>query len=319
MMKGSGKIFLLRLIDGENDLMKKLISYGGLLCGVLALSTSGIFVKLAEAPSAITAFYRLLFALLILIPFVLLSRERRAELLTLPLKNRVLSVLSGVLLAIHYILWFESLRHTSLASSTVLVTLQPVFTILFSFLFLRERQTKIGMTGCLVALVGSFIIGYGDFRTGTEALMGDLMALLAAALISMYFFIGQQLRKDTSATVYSVLGYSGSVVFLAVYALLRQEPFFGYELPVWQCFLGLGLVSTVLGQFVFNLLLKWLPATTISMSILGEPVGTCILGYFILQETIGFRQGLGMLVILGGLRVYFLAEPLGRMFHRKQA
>ena len=288
------------------------------MCGVLALSTSGIFVKLAEAPSAITAFYRLLFALLILIPFVLLSRERRSELLTLPMKNRMLSVLSGVLLAIHYILWFESLRYTSLASSTVLVTLQPVFTILFSFLFLRERQTKIGMAGCLVALAGSFIIGYGDFQTGPEALMGDLMALLAAALISMYFFIGQQLRKDTSATVYSVLGYSGSVVFLAAYALLRQEPFFGYELPVWQCFLGLGLVSTVLGQFVFNLLLKWLPATTISMSILGEPVGTCILGYFILQETIGFRQGLGMLVILGGLVVYFLAEPLGRMLHRER-
>ena len=298
--------------------MKRLISYLALICGVFFLSTSAIFVKVAEAPSAITAFYRLFFALLILIPAVVLSPGRRAELKALPVKRWVMSIASGVLLGIHYILWFESLRFTSVASSTVLVTLQPLFTILFSFVVLRQKQTRLGLLGCAIALAGSFLIGWGDFQVGREAFFGDLLALLAAALISLYFFIGQFVRKDTSATVYSVLGYGGSVLFLLVYALVRGESFFGYSGATWGAFLGLAFVSTILGQFVFNLLLKWLPATSISMSILGEPVGTCILAYFFLQERIGLRQGLGMAIILGGLAVYFLAGPLEKRKKRVQ-
>ena len=296
--------------------MKKLLSGATLIVGVLALSTSAIFVKLAAAPSSVTAFYRLLFALLILGPFVLLHRDRRLECKTMAASRKLLAVLAGVLLAIHYILWFESLNHTSVASSTVLVTLQPVFTILLTRLILKERQRKLGLLGCAIALVGSFIIGYGDFQTGTEALLGDLMALLAAGLISLYFFIGQLLRKDTSATLYTVLGYTGSVLFLALYALVKGDPFTGYSAQTWWSFLGLAVVSTILGQFLFNLLLKWVPATTISMSILGEPVGTCFLAFFILHETIALKQGIGMLIILGGLALYFLAEPLEKKLHK---
>lgn len=290
--------------------MKSLISYGALVFGVFALSTSAIFVKLANAPAAITALYRLLFTLLLLLPVALLNRDRRNEFRALNRKQWGLSIASGILLAIHYILWFESLNYTSVASSTVIVTLQPLFSILLGFFFLKERQNKVSLVGCVVAILGSCVIGYGDFQTGAQALLGDLLALLAAAFISIYFFIGQLIRKDTSASVYSVLGYSGSVIFLALYALCKHDAFFAYSGTTWKCFFGLALVSTVLGQFVFNLLLKWVPATTISMSILGEPVGTCILAFFILQETIGLQQGVGMVVILCGLTLYFLSAPI---------
>lgn len=290
--------------------MKNLISYAVLIFGVFALSTSAIFVKIANAPSAITAFYRLLFTLLLLLPVALLNRDRRSEFRSLNKKQWALSIASGLLLAIHYILWFESLNYTSVASSTVIVTLQPLFSILLGFCFLKERQNKIALVGCVVAILGSCVIGYGDFQAGGQALLGDLLALLAAAFISVYFFIGQLMRKNTSASVYSVLGYSGSVVFLAIYALLKQESFFAYSGTTWKCFFGLALISTVFGQFIFNLLLKWLPATTISMSILGEPVGTCILAFFILHESIGIQQGVGMVVILCGLTLYFLSATI---------
>ena len=297
--------------------MKPFTSCLALLFGVAALSTSAIFVKLANAPSAITALYRLFFAWLILLPAVLLQRERRAEFRQLSKRQWGLSILSGILLAIHYILWFESLNYTSVASSTVIVTLQPIFTILLGYFFLGERQNWIAGTGCLIAIAGSILIGYGDFQIGAQALIGDLMALLAAALISGYFFIGQLTRKNTSASLYSVLGYGSSVVFLAIYALIQGNSFFAYSAATWKSFLGLAFVSTVLGQFVFNLLLKGLPATTISMSILGEPVGTCILAYFILQERISLRQGIGMLVILGGLALYFLSVPIQNQIRKK--
>ena len=64
------------------------------------------------------------------------------------------------------------------------------------------------------------------------------------------------------------------------------------------CFVGLAFIATILGQTIFNWLLKWMSATVISMSILGETIGTCILAYFILNETISLQQGLGITVIL---------------------
>ena len=290
--------------------MRPIFSYSALVFGVLCLSTSAIFVRLAMAPSAITAFYRLLFTLLILLPAALLKPQMRQEISALSKKQWGMACFSGILLAIHYILWFESLHYTSVASSTVIVTLQPIFAILLAFFFLKERQSKLSILGCCVAIFGSVIIGYGDFQTSSQALAGDLMALLAAAVISLYFFLGQILRRDISATVYSVVSYGCSTAFLALYALAQGNPFFAYSWDTWKCFLALALVSTILGQFVFNLLLKWISAAAVSMGILGEPIGTCILAYLVLHEAMSPRQILGICVILGGLLLYFLAPSL---------
>ena len=281
-----------------------------LIPGVIALSTSAIFVKLADAPSAVTAFYRLFFTALVLTPFLLLDRNRRSEVRALRPRQWLFLVLSGLLLSIHYVMWFESLRYTSVSSSTVLVALQPLFSLLFGFLFLRERPGKSAVLGCLIAIFGSCIIGWGDFQVSARALLGDVLALAAAGVISLYFLIGQVVRKELSAISYSVPGYFSSAIFLILYALLRGDPLTGYSGGTWASFLGLALISTVGGQFVFNLLLKNISATAVTMGILGEPVGTCILAFFLLQERIAPRQFLGIVVILLGLSVYFFCPVL---------
>ena len=111
-----------------------------LIFGVLALSTSAIFVKIAQAPSAITAFYRLFFSAMILLPFALASKPIRSELFSLPAKKVRLGILAGLLLAVHYVMWFESLNYTSVSSSTVLVSLQPLFSILLGYCFFKKRS-----------------------------------------------------------------------------------------------------------------------------------------------------------------------------------
>ena len=280
-------------------------SYLALMLGVIALSTSAIFVKLADAPSSVTAFYRLLFTALALTPLLLLDRKKRGYPRTLRPSRLGLIVLSGLLLAVHYVMWFESLRYTSVSSSTVLVALQPLFSLLFSFLLLRERPRKSAVAGCLIAIAGSAVIGWGDFQVSAGALFGDILALAAAGVISLYFLIGQVVRRDLDAVTYSVPGYLSSAAFLLAYALLKGDPLTGYTGATWGAFLGLAFLSTICGQFVFNLLLKDISATAVTMGILGEPVGTCILAFFILGERIAVQQGLGILVILLGLSVYF--------------
>ena len=282
-----------------------LFLYGSLGLGVLFLSTSAIFVKLAEAPSGIIAFYRLLFTLCFLVPALLCRKKEREQLLRLNGRQMTLAVVSGALLAVHWVMWFESLRYTSVASSTVLVSLQPLFSILWGWLLLRETVSRQGMAGVLLAIAGSVIIGWGDFRVSGTAFWGDVLSFASAGVISLHFLFGQLLRKELDVLPYTTVCYSASTLCLAVYALVTGQGFTGYSLQTWGCFLGLALFATVGGQCVFNLLLKYLPATAVTMGILGEPVGTIILAFFLFGETIVLQQGLGMLCILGGLWIYF--------------
>lgn len=281
-----------------------IMHYLTLFLGVFALSTSAIFVKLAGAPSSITAFYRLFFALLFLLPLLLLDKAYWQDLRSLSRRQWQTGLLSGLFLAIHYILWFESLNYTSVASSTVIVTLQPLFSFVGSYFLFKERFNTGAIISSIVALIGSFIIAWGDFQISMQALYGDLLAFIAAGFITAYFFIGQHMRQKLAVVPYSILGYAASAFFLAVYALTQQLSFIDYSQSTWTAFLGIAFISTILGQMLLNWLLKWLSTSVISMSILGETIGTCILAYFILGEIITLRQGIGIIVTLFGLGLF---------------
>ena len=281
-----------------------IMHYLTLFLGVFALSTSAIFVKLAGAPSSITAFYRLFFALLFLLPLLLLDKASWQDLRSLSKRQWQTGLLSGLFLAIHYILWFESLNYTSVASSTVIVTLQPLFSFVGSYFLFKERFSTGAIISSIVALIGSFIIAWGDFQISMQALYGDLLAFIAAGFITAYFFIGQHMRQKLAVVPYSILGYAASAFFLAVYALSQQLSFIDYSQRTWTAFLGIAFISTILGQMLLNWLLKWLSTSVISMSILGETIGTCILAYFILGEIITLRQGIGIIVTLFGLGLF---------------
>ncbi|PEM26479.1 DMT family transporter [Bacillus wiedmannii] len=285
-----------------------ILSYCILFFGVFALSTSAIFVKLADAPAAIIAFYRLFFAALILLPLLLFNKNNRNELKTVTRRQWGFGFISGLFLAAHYVLWFESLQYTSVASSTVIVTLQPLFSMIGGYFLFKEKFTKGAVIGCLIAISGSIVIGWQDFQISGEALYGDILAFIAAGIITAYFFISQHVRKDLSLIPYSVISYGSSACFLGIFAYMQQESFIHYSTQTWLCFIGLAFIATILGQTIFNWLLKWMSATVISMSILGETIGTCILAYFILNETISLQQGLGITVIFIGLTL-FLMQP----------
>ncbi|OTX25711.1 EamA family transporter [Bacillus thuringiensis serovar shandongiensis] len=287
-----------------------IFSYFILFFGVFALSTSAIFVKMADAPAAIIAFYRLLFATVILLPLLLFNKRNRNELKTLSKKQWGFGFLSGLFLAAHYVLWFGSLQYTSVASSTVIVTLQPLFSMIGGYFLFKERFTKGAVIGCFIAISGSIVIGWQDFQISGDALYGDILAFMAAGIITAYFFISQHIRKDLSLIPYSVISYGSSACFLGIFAYMQQQSFIHYATQTWLSFIGLAFIATILGQTIFNWLLKWMSATVISMSILGEAIGTCVLAYFILSETITLQQALGISIIFIGLTLFLLQPKL---------
>lgn len=283
-----------------------------LFAGVFALSTSAIWVKIAQAPSAVMALYRLLFAAIVLLPFLLLNKGRVAEVKSMTRRRIGQVFAAGFFLALHYVLWFESLRFTSTASSTVIVCLQPLFSLAIERFIAQKPIKPSALVGCIVALCGCVIIGMGDFRISGESLLGDILAFVAAAVIAVYYFVGENVRKEMSAVTYSTTAYLVSALMLFIYALLNGDQLTGFTQVTWWSFVGIALVATIGGQFIFNLLLKKLPASAVTMGILGEPIGTCILAGLILKEAMTGQQLLGFAVIMLGMVIFFFPPKPGR-------
>ena len=149
------------------------------------------------------------------------------------------------------------------------------------------------------------MISAGDLAFSGRAFFGDVLAFVAAGVIAAYFYVGGKIRQTVSAVTYSTLGYFASAVFLGVYTLLAGMAFTGYSARTWWAFIGIALISTIGGQFVFNLLLKRVPASAVTMSILGEPVGTILLAWLFLGEGLTPGQGVGIFVIMAGMVVFF--------------
>lgn len=280
--------------------------YIAVIIGVIAVSTSAIFVKLAsDAPAGIVAFYRLAFATILMLPIILI--KYRKEIKEINRRDWLLASLSGIFLALHFILWFESLHYTSVASSVVLVTLQPIFAFVGTYIFFGERFSVGAIISMFITLVGSFIIGWGDFQISNLALIGDILALLGAVAITGYFLLGQRLRRSLSLMTYTFIVYGISSIVLLLYNIVLQNNFINYSFDYWMIFLTLAIVPTFFGHTLFNWALKWLSTSTISMAIVFEPIGATALAYFILGEKVTSMQWLGGTIVIFGLFLFVVS------------
>lgn len=284
--------------------------YFALIVGVIAVSASAIFVKFSDAPSGVIAFYRLLFSVLFMLPVFLMKYVK--ELALISGRDWLYAILAGVFLSFHFILWFESLNYTSVASSTVLVTLQPLFAFVGTFLFFKERFTLKAILCAVAAIVGSVIISWGDFQVSGTALFGDILALLACALVTAYLMFGQSVRKRISLVTYTFVVYSISSIVLLLYVLIVGESLYPYPKNEWWNFILLALIPTLLGHSLFNWAIKWISTSVISMAILFEPIGATILAYYLLSEKVLFTQVLGGSVVIVGISLFLLNERSGK-------
>src|SRR5690625_1981207 len=240
-----------------------------------------------------------------MLPTILI--KYRAEVRSITKRDWILATLSGVFLALHFILWFESLNYTSVASSVVLVTLQPIFAFIGTYFFFGERFSVAAIISMLITLFGSFLISWGDFQISGLALLGDILALLGAALITGYFLLGQQIRRNLSLMTYTFIVYGISSFVILIYNIVMQHPFIGFPADHWLWFLALAIIPTFLGHSLFNWALRWMSTSTISMAIVFEPIGATILAYYILGETVTSSQWLGGTIVIFGLFLFIMS------------
>jgi drug/metabolite transporter (DMT)-like permease len=267
--------------------------------GILAVSTASIFIKLCDAPALIIATYRMVFASLILLPYALHKKAGRSW----GRKEIGWLILSGFFLSLHFAFWIASLKYTSVASSVVLVSTHPIFVGIGSRLFLRERMGFYLILGIILSVLGSAFISYGDTSLSEKALMGDGLALLGAMTASGYFLVGRKMRKNQDLFSYILPVYSTAALALIVFSLAFQEAFWGYSPSTYLYLLLLALIPQLIGHTTFNWALKYLPASMVAITILGEPVGSTVLAYFILGEGLTSWKVLGGMLILAGILI----------------
>ena len=281
-----------------------------IVIGILGISLSSIFVKYSSAPSSVTAAYRLLWTVLLLTPVVFGKPAVRKELRQISKKLAVLSCLSGLFLAVHFAVWFESLRHTSVASSTTIVCTEVIWVCLGFCIFLKGKLSWKAAMAIAVTLLGSVLIAFADSGSGAQ-LYGDILALIAAIAVAVYTLIGRVVRSKVSTTVYTYMVYTACAAVLVLTCIFRRESLFayGYSAPVVG--LLLAVFSTILGHSIFSWCLKYFSPAFVSASKLCEPVVAAVFAAFLFGEIPAPLQLVGSTLILGGVLYYSRLEKKG--------
>ncbi|SDH67330.1 Permease of the drug/metabolite transporter (DMT) superfamily [Alteribacillus persepolensis] len=268
-----------------------------LTISIIAVSFAAIFVKWSDAPATISSMYRMYAASVILLPVVWVKRE---ELTKLSKNEWLFLTLAGVFLALHFALWFGSLKLTTVASSTIILALQPIIALIGGFFIYKERVGMSTFMAIAIAIIGVVMVGWGDLGlSSSSVIIGDILSFLSVIAVVGYLLIGQNKVKQMSHWIYSFVVFFIAGVALHLYNFIAGVSMSGYDAREWGIFLLLAVVPTI-AHMIYNLLLNYVNTTTISMSILGEPVGATILAVLLLGETvIGWQIAGGFLVLLG--------------------
>ncbi|MBR5126772.1 MAG: DMT family transporter [Oscillospiraceae bacterium] len=279
-----------------------------ILIGILGISMSSILIRYSTAPSAVTASWRLIWTVLLLTPAVFGGRENRKELFGLQKKALLMSVVSGIFLAIHFWFWFESLTFTTVASATTIVSTEVIWVSLGFFLFLKGKLSRKAMAAIGVAFVGTVCIAFADSGTGGTHLKGDFLALLAAVAVAVYMLLGRVVRSQVSNTVYTYVVYFACAAGLLMMSVVQQQGLFAYGWNGILIGLALAVFSTILGHSVFSWCLKFFSPSFVSACKLCEPVVSATMAAFLFREIPGPVQLLGCLLILGSVLYYSRLE-----------
>jgi drug/metabolite transporter (DMT)-like permease len=276
--------------------------------GLLSFAFSPILIRYAATvPATSIAVWRTLFAVLMLAPF---AAGRIHEIRRLEWRELRLVITGGVMLALHFLAWIESLYHTTVASASVLVALSPIFLAILGYFLLKERLGRRRTIAIAVAVAGAVLIGVGDAGqdASSSSATGNALALLAALLVSFYLLVGRVVRRQVSWLVYVFVLYSVAAATILIFAVMSGAPLLGFDMKVYGLCALMAIGPQIAGHGSFNYAIKFLSAALLGLLSLTEPIGGSVLAYFLFDELPGPLALLGMVVVLVGVGVALRPE-----------
>lgn len=289
-----------------------------LFVGILSVSSAALFIRFAqrEMPSLVVAAYRLNLAAILMTPWVF--RKHKNELDKISRQDWMRIVVAGFLLAVHFAAWITSLEYTSVSSSVVLVTTTPIWVALFSPLILKEKASRMTVTGLTIAILGGFIVSLANdcalssagliCDTGRQqfidqSLLGNALALIGAICAAFYLIIGRILRKTIDLSVYVYCIFACAGWFLLLFVMVTRSALFPYSISAYLFCLALAIFPQIVGHTSLNWALAYIPVGLVAVVLLGEPVGATILAAIFLKEIPTAFELIGGSIILLGIFV----------------
>jgi len=272
------------------------LAYGALVCGILCIGCSALFVKFAGLPGTVSAFYRLLFAAPPLLAAWLWTGK------TIPARHDLLLMSAGgALFAIDLVLWNSGLLLTSAATATLLANNAPIWVGLGALFIFRERLAPRFWLGLALSLLGmAFIVGSGGWHQ-LRFNQGDLLSIGASMFYAAYLLTTQKARVANDTLTFMTVSVLVGALLLLVLNLSLGYPLAGFSARSWWALVGLGLISHLVGWLAINYALGHLKASAVSVSLLGQAVVTALLSIPLLGETLGVAQSAGGLLVLSGI------------------
>ena len=282
--------------------------YLAIALAVVSVSFSSIFIRWSESDAITIALYRLTFASLIILPFA--AMERTTPLRTISRRDLAFMAGVGVVLASHFAFWITSLKTegVTVASSVILVTSHPVLVAIVSHFALGERVSTPTAVGIGLGMTGVAAIAFAGASVSPTTLAGTLLALLGGVMAGIYFLAGRQLRQRVSLPVYAFVVYATAALTLfalaAATGALLPEGDLSTEFPL---FLAMAVIPQIGGHTLYNWSLRFVPAAIVSLSLVGEPIGSSLLAWLLLAETPSSLVAFGGIFALTGifLTAYF--------------
>ena len=210
-----------------------------------------------------------------------------------------LFLVAGISFAASLTLWAWSLTQTSVANSTLLNNMMPIFTTLGGWLLFGQRFRAKFLLGMAVAVVGAIAIGLEDLHGGNIA--GDLAALLAAAFSATSILSLEQLRVQFPTPIIMLWTCAIGSVFVLPLALFTEAQLFPTSGSVWLAVIALGLISQAIGQGLLTYSLANYSSSFVAVSMLAIPVIAAVLAAIIFSEQLSVFNWLAFAVVLIGI------------------
>ncbi|MBS1501876.1 MAG: DMT family transporter [Bacteroidetes bacterium] len=272
-----------------------------LIIGIVCISFSPIFVKLAEASPLVSGFYRIFLAWIVLAPYCLATKQ-----LSISKKDLLIALLGGVIFGSDIAIWNISLTKISATISTLIANLAPVWVGLMSFLLFRKKSGILFWVGTVVAILGMIIlVGFGNLIR-LQFNIGLVYALIASMFYATYILITKGILQRVSTVTFMFYNMLAASIFLLLICGFDRDNLIHFSTATWLNMIGMGLICQLAGWITINYSINRLEATKVSIALLSQTVIAGIWATLFLHESLQFKEIAGSIVVLAGIAITFL-------------
>lgn len=274
-----------------------------LVIGILCISFAPILVLMAHVPPVSAAFYRMLIALLCLVPYCIIKGKLR-----IGKKELMIALAGGIIFGADIAVWNISLTKTSATVSTLIANLSPVWVGLLSLILFRKLSGILFWIGTAIAISGIIILAGYQNMMELKLNEGILLALFSSFLYAVYILLTKSVIDKVDTLAFVFYNLLGACLFSFLFCLYQQNNLIHFSITTWLCFIGLGAMCQLVGWLTITHSLRFLPSTKVSLALLSRAVIASCWSVLLLHEALGLKEVIGSLVILIGIGITFLEQ-----------